>query len=119
VSWNRFAGRQLRENYGLGTSGAKSSAIMNFSNATTFLVVGITMNLLPRFAPALCPLNGMDGTSARELWLHLMGAIQCGIGGLGLFRHCAAAAVTVWQNRPRLTGSATIPSATARQTPAA
>ena len=44
------------------------------------------MAALPLLAPQLCPLNGFDGTSARELWLNVMAAVNAAIGGSYLVR---------------------------------
>ena len=52
---------------------------MNLNHAFGFLFVGTVFGLLPRFAPGLCPVTGVDGTSAREMWLQLMSALLIGI----------------------------------------
>lgn len=53
---------------------------MNLSNACTFFLTGTAMVVLPVVAPSLCPNNGFDGTSAREMWLQVMGLINASIG---------------------------------------
>lgn len=52
---------------------------MKLNHAFGFLLLGTVFGLLPRFAPGWCPVTGVDGTSARELWLQLMGAVQIGV----------------------------------------
>ena len=54
---------------------------MNIRNAWGFLSFGLVMSLLPLLRPAWFPSTGMDGTSARALWLELMGAVQTLLGG--------------------------------------
>lgn len=39
------------------------------------------MVALPQLAPGLCPRNGFDGSSGRELWLRSMGVLQGLMGG--------------------------------------
>lgn len=58
---------------------ALKESIMNLNHAFGFLFVGTVFGLLPRFAPGLCPVTGVDGTSAREIWLQLMSALLIGI----------------------------------------
>ncbi len=52
---------------------------MNLNHAFGFLFVGTIFGLVPRFAPGWCPPTGLDGTSARELWLQLMSALLIGV----------------------------------------
>ncbi len=52
---------------------------MNLNHAFGFLFVGTVFGLLPRFAPGLCVPTGVDGTSAREIWLQLMSALLIGV----------------------------------------
>jgi|GEM_PF-2632405 hypothetical protein len=52
---------------------------MNLNHAFGFLFVGTIFGLLPRFAPGWCPPTGLDGTSAREIWLQLMSALLIGV----------------------------------------
>lgn len=54
---------------------------MNIRNAWGFLSFGLVMSLLPLLRPAWFPSTGIDGTSARALWLQLMGAVQTLLGG--------------------------------------
>src|SRR5690606_36796694 len=63
---------------GLGTARAKRGN-MNLNHAFGFLFIGTMFGLLPRFAPDLCPVTGVDGTSAREIWLQLMSALLIGV----------------------------------------
>jgi hypothetical protein len=66
---------------------------MNLNHAFGFLFVGTVFGLLPRFAPGWCPATGIDGTSARELWLQLMSALLIGIAVSHLGRRmCSFAA---------------------------
>lgn len=44
-------------------------------------MVGALLGLLPRVAPGWCPPNGIDGSSARELWLHVMSWLNLGLAG--------------------------------------
>lgn len=52
---------------------------LNLNHAFGFLLVGTVFGLLPRFAPGLCPMTGVDGASAREMWLQLMSALLIGV----------------------------------------
>jgi hypothetical protein len=52
---------------------------MNLANAIAFLVMGTVMEVLPEAFPGWFPRTGLDGTSARALWLHLMGFVEAGI----------------------------------------
>jgi hypothetical protein len=67
---------------------------MKLSEAAGFLFVGAVMLGLPRWAPGLCPRNGFDGTSGRELWLQVMGILQTGLGAGVLLRSLAGAMLT-------------------------
>lgn len=58
------------------------------------------MLVLPQIAPGLCPRNGFDGTSGRELWLRVMGLLQGGMGGTVLLRSAVGAAITFVQAWP-------------------
>lgn len=57
---------------------------MNLNHAFGFLFVGTVFGLLPRFAPGWCPPIGVDGTSAREIWLQCMSALLIGVA----LQHC-------------------------------
>jgi len=61
---------------------------MNTQNAVGFFVLGILLFALPQLVPALCPVSSGDGSSARALWLGLMGLVN---GGIGAGRLCAGA----------------------------
>lgn len=52
---------------------------MNFKHAIGFMVVGALFGSIPNFAPGWCPLNGVDGSSTRGLWLEVMSTLQIGI----------------------------------------
>lgn len=68
---------------------------MNLNHAFGFLFVGTVFGLLPRFAPGWCPPTGIDGTSARELWLQLMSALLIGIAVLHLARRMLTLAASL------------------------
>jgi hypothetical protein len=57
---------------------------MNTTNAFSFFIFGLTLALLPAVAPGGFPLNGLDGTSARALWLEIVGSAQVAIGAVWL-----------------------------------
>ncbi|MBC7368954.1 MAG: hypothetical protein H7343_19440 [Undibacterium sp.] len=57
---------------------------MNNSNAFGFALLGLTLAMLPTVAPGGFPATGFDGTSARALWLHLVGGVQVAIGSVWL-----------------------------------
>ena len=61
---------------------------MNSLSAVGFFVLGILLFILPQLAPTLCPVSSYDGSSARALWLGLMGLVN---GGIGAGRLCAGA----------------------------
>ncbi len=69
---------------------------MNLRNAWGFLSFGLVMGLLPLLAPAWFPPTGMDGTSARALWLELMGAVQALLGGVRVLWQVAVPAAIRW-----------------------
>lgn len=58
---------------------------MNLNHAFGFLLVGTMFGLLPRFAPGLCPMTGVDGSSAGALWLQVMSTLLIGVALL----HCS------------------------------
>ena len=39
------------------------------------------LGLLPRIVPGWCPPSGVDGSSARELWLQMMSWLNLGLAG--------------------------------------
>lgn len=53
---------------------------MNFRHALGFFFVGAVCALIPRYAPSLCESAGVDGTSARQLWLQIMSIALMGLG---------------------------------------
>jgi hypothetical protein len=55
---------------------------MNIRNAWGFLSFGLVMGLLPLLAPTWFPPTGIDGSSARAMWLQLMGVVQTALGGV-------------------------------------
>jgi hypothetical protein len=68
---------------------------MKFSHGVGFFVIGAAMLVLPLVAPGLCPRNGFDGTSGRELWLQIMGCLQTGMGLTSLVK-ASMLAVVEW-----------------------
>jgi hypothetical protein len=69
---------------------------MNIRDAWGFLSFGLVMGLLPSFAPAWFPPTGIDGSSARAMWLELMGAVQTSLGGGRVLWPMVGPAVTRW-----------------------
>src|SRR5678815_6109437 len=63
---------------GMGIAG--SAACMNIGNASGFFVFGVAMWLLPNIAPDLFPRSGMDGSSARAMWIQVMAVVHATIG---------------------------------------
>ncbi len=53
---------------------------MTWRNALGFLMLGVGMLGLPAVAPGLVAAHGLYGTSTRELWLLLMGAVNVSLG---------------------------------------
>lgn len=54
------------------------------------------MGLLPQLAPTWFPPTGLDGSSARALWLELMGVVQTLLGGAHVLREMAVPAAIRW-----------------------
>ncbi len=73
---------------------------MKFSQAMGFLTLGAAMLALPQVAPSLCPRNGFDGTSGRELWLYLMGCLQSGLGIVVLTRSAIFSTINTIRSLP-------------------
>lgn len=69
---------------------------MNLRNAWGFLSFGLVMGLLPVLAPTWFPPTGTDGTSARALWLELMGVVQTLLGGVRVLWQVAVPAAIRW-----------------------
>jgi len=61
---------------------------MKIQQAVAFLVLGCLLFKLPQIAPALCQATSFEDSSARVLWLGLMGLVN---GGIGIGRLCAGA----------------------------
>jgi len=57
--------------------------------------------LLPRFAPGWCPPTGMDGTSAREIWLQLMSALLIGVALVFCVQRALAVLATMLEYDPQ------------------
>jgi hypothetical protein len=69
---------------------------MNDSNALIFSLIGTAMELLPKAFPSWFPPTGCDQSSARALWLCVMGAVQIGLGLAHFFRaHAVPAAARI------------------------
>jgi hypothetical protein len=60
---------------------------MNRANALTFLVIGVSMWLLPVVSPDSFRHVAVDGSSTRALWLQVMGLVQLGLGATYLLKH--------------------------------
>jgi|CZKI01.1.fsa_nt_gi hypothetical protein len=70
---------------------------MNDPNALVFCLIGSAMELLSRAFPSWFPPTGGDQSSARALWLAVMGAVQIGLGAAHLVRaHAAPAAIRIF-----------------------
>jgi hypothetical protein len=69
---------------------------MNMRNAVGFLSFGLVMGLLPVLAPAWFPPAGIDGSSARALWLEVMGAVQTALGAGWLLGPLAMRTTVRW-----------------------
>jgi len=76
---------------------------MNTQNAVAFFALGILLFSLPQLAPALCPVSTCDGSSARTLWLDLMGLVNGGIG-VGRLGAGAWAWIRPWLEYPTAHG---------------
>ena len=57
---------------------------------------------MPRFAPGFCPRNGFDGSSGRELWLQVMGALQFALGGSCVAWHAVGAFIAAFEVWPEM-----------------
>src|SRR5687767_10234539 len=53
---------------------------MSTGNASGFLLFGLAMWVSPTVAPDLFPKNGLDGSSARAMWIQLMAVVQVTVG---------------------------------------
>lgn len=69
---------------------------MNTRNAWGFLSLGLVMGFLPSLVPAWLPPTGIDGSSARAMWLQAMGVVQIALGGAGVLGQLAVPAVIDW-----------------------
>ncbi|HYP18300.1 MAG TPA: hypothetical protein VEQ65_13895 [Opitutus sp.] len=74
---------------------------MNLNHAFGFLFVGTVFGLLPRFAPGWCPANGVDGTSAREIWLQLMSALLIGVAVCYIIQRACSALASMLEYDPQ------------------
>src|SRR5215217_7898629 len=59
---------------------------MSIGNASGFFFFGLAMWLLPNLAPDLFPRNGLDGSSARAMWIQVMAVVHVCVG-LGFLLH--------------------------------
>jgi hypothetical protein len=74
---------------------------MNAINALIFAVLGSAMEILPRAFPSLFPHYGSDQSSARALWLAVMGAVQITLGvGIVLTSHLFPAVTRLFAVAP-------------------
>jgi hypothetical protein len=69
---------------------------MNSANAGGFVIFGLMFGLLPTLAPAWFPATGLDGSSARAMWLQVMGPLQAAIGLAFLVRFEVLPAIARW-----------------------
>ena len=76
---------------------------MTTGNAIGFCVSGLGMWLLPSLVPALVARTGIDGTSARELWLQLMALVHGVIGAGYILRFEVVERARAWVARPAAT----------------
>jgi len=53
---------------------------MNIGNAFAFFLSGVVMWCLPNLAPGWFAATGIDGSSARALWLQVMGVVHLVVG---------------------------------------
>jgi hypothetical protein len=93
---------------------------MNTANALGFFGFGALRWLLPAVAPGWFPPTGIDGSSARALWIQLMGVVQCAIGASFLLRGQVIPAVARWLAAARpvaVLTQAPVPQGAARVSP--
>ncbi len=76
---------------------ARLSTGMKLDAALGFLSIGLVMLVVPQLAPGLCPRNGFDGSSGRELWLYVMGALQVALGGWGVLWHAVGVLIVAFE----------------------
>ncbi|HVU35879.1 MAG TPA: hypothetical protein VHE61_20735 [Opitutaceae bacterium] len=69
---------------------------MNNGNALGFVVFGAVMWLLPIAAPGWFPHGAVDGTSARAIWIELMGTVELVLGLSFLVHRWCVPAVQRW-----------------------
>ncbi len=96
-----FAGPGVSGRAGGLAQRALNNHSMNLNHAFGFLLVGTVFGLLPRFAPGWCPPTGVDGTSAREIWLQLMSALLIGVAVSHLARRTLAVIVSLLEYDPQ------------------
>ncbi|WP_157772142.1 hypothetical protein [Lacunisphaera limnophila] len=82
---------------------------MNTANAFAFLLLGVTLFLLPELWPQVFAPNGLTGDSTQALWLKCMGPVQVAVGLHALFLNeirplwqLAGAWQTVMEREPEL-----------------
>ncbi|HEY1848155.1 MAG TPA: hypothetical protein VGG37_03060 [Opitutaceae bacterium] len=59
---------------------------MNGINAAVFALIGAGMEIVPRLLPSWFPPTGGDESSARALWLFVMGVTQMALAAGYVFR---------------------------------
>jgi hypothetical protein len=74
---------------------------MNDLDAVIFALLGSVMELLPMVFPSWFPRGGADQSSARALWLGVVGATQIAIGASYFVRaHAVPAAIRIFSAMP-------------------
>lgn len=68
---------------------------MKTTHALGFLFLGFVLTMIPRIAPGWFPAEGIDGTSARELWVQLMSWTLLAIGGYHFAKQLLAMTATL------------------------
>jgi hypothetical protein len=85
---------------------------MNVLNALIFAAFGAVMEVLPEVFPSWFVRTGADCSSARALWLDVMGVVQIGMGlGCIVSAHLAPFAVRFLSTEPaRDSGTLALPN---------
>jgi hypothetical protein len=86
---------------------------MNAINALIFAALGSVMEFLPRAFPSWFPSGSADQSSARAMWLSVMGAVQITLGvGLVLRTHIFPAFSRIFVSAPaQQPGTLALPAA--------
>src|SRR5687767_3745159 len=102
-----------------GMAGALRSVRMNKGNASSFFLLGLGFWLLPSLAPDLFPRNGIDGSSARALWIQVMGLVHTALGAGFLLQSSVVPRFTRWLATEPSVAPVFSETSTARPLPAA